>query len=80
MTPKISVIVSTRNRPDDVAACAKTILANQYPAFELVIVDQSNPFFTRYARPFCNRQFGPSEPNVLTNGKLIISAERRAPQ
>jgi GT2 family glycosyltransferase len=43
MTPKISVIVCTRNRPDDVVACAKTILANQYPAFELVIVDQSNP-------------------------------------
>jgi GT2 family glycosyltransferase len=42
MTSEISVIVSTRNRADDVVACAKTILANRYPAFELVIVDQSN--------------------------------------
>jgi GT2 family glycosyltransferase len=43
MTPKISVIVSTRNRPNDVVACAKTILANQYPSFELLIIDQSDP-------------------------------------
>ena len=41
MTPKVSVIISTRGRPDDVVACAKSILANQYPSFELLIVDQS---------------------------------------
>jgi GT2 family glycosyltransferase len=40
-TPKVSVIVSTRNRPDDAVACVKTILANQYPAFELLVIDQS---------------------------------------
>jgi hypothetical protein len=42
--------------------------------------DQTSLFLTRYARPFCNMQFGFSEPNVLINGKLIISTERRVPQ
>jgi GT2 family glycosyltransferase len=42
MTPNVSVVVSTRNRPRDVAACVKSILANAYNGFELLVVDQSN--------------------------------------
>lgn len=49
MTPKVSVIVSTLNRPDDLVACVKAILANPYPAFELLIVDQSKPEYQRRA-------------------------------
>lgn len=39
--PTVSVIVSTRDRPDDLARCLPTILENDYPNFELIVVDQS---------------------------------------
>ncbi len=41
MIPSVSVLVSTRDRPDAIAECAKSILANPDSDFELVIVDQS---------------------------------------
>ena len=37
----ISVVICTRNRPQDVALCLPTILACDYPNFEVVLVDQS---------------------------------------
>jgi glycosyltransferase involved in cell wall biosynthesis len=39
---RVSVVVPTRNRPDQIGPCAASILANQSPAFELIIVDQSD--------------------------------------
>ncbi len=39
--PRVSVIVATRERPDDLARCLPTILANDYPNFEVVVIDQS---------------------------------------
>lgn len=38
----ISVIVCTRDRPDDLARCLPAVLANDYPDFEVVVVDQSS--------------------------------------
>lgn len=39
--PTVSVLICTRDRPDDLARCLPTILENDYPDFELVLVDQS---------------------------------------
>ncbi len=47
MPTKISVLVCTRNRPDDIEYALKAILANQYPDFDVVIVDQSEDNETR---------------------------------
>lgn len=40
MTP-VSVVICTRDRPDDLARCLPTVLASDYPDFEVVVVDQS---------------------------------------
>src|SRR5437879_1289197 len=42
MTPGISAVVPTRNRPDHAAPCAGSILSNPGDDFELLIVDQSD--------------------------------------
>lgn len=39
--PAVSVIVCTRDRPDDLEKCLPAILASDYADFELVVVDQS---------------------------------------
>ena len=39
--PLVSAILCTRNRPEDLARCLPTLLANDYENFEIVIVDQS---------------------------------------
>ncbi|MEE9162539.1 MAG: glycosyltransferase family A protein, partial [Candidatus Neomarinimicrobiota bacterium] len=39
--PTVSVIICTRDRPDDLARCLPTVLANDYPDFEVIVVDQS---------------------------------------
>lgn len=38
----ISVIICTYNRPNDIGRAVKSVLANTYPDYELLIVDQSN--------------------------------------
>ena len=43
----ISVIVSTRNRPDKINDCLKSILANSFSDFEVVVVDQSDDYRTK---------------------------------
>lgn len=39
--PIVSVILATRNRPHDVARCLPSVLACDYPRFEVIIADQS---------------------------------------
>lgn len=41
-TPRISVVVPTRNRPDHAVPCAGSILSDAADDFELLIVDQSD--------------------------------------
>ncbi len=49
----VSVVISTRNRGDSIVATIKSILANKYPLFELIIVDQSDNDLTEKAvQPF----------------------------
>jgi glycosyltransferase involved in cell wall biosynthesis len=39
---RISIIVPTRNRPDQIGPCVESILANSHPSMELIVVDQSD--------------------------------------
>lgn len=50
MTPRISVLVSTRNRPEQVVNCVRSILANEDADFELIVVDQSHASQIEQAR------------------------------
>jgi GT2 family glycosyltransferase len=52
MTPRVSVIVSTLNRPDQVVDCVRDILANEAD-FELVVVDQSATEVSARAQAAC---------------------------
>lgn len=38
----VSVVMCTRNRPDLIGTAVASVLANDYPSFELVVVDQSD--------------------------------------
>ena len=42
----ITVVISTRNRGDDVVRAVETILSNNYPDYEVIIVDQSDDALT----------------------------------
>jgi len=39
---RVSVIVPTRNRPDQIGPCVESILANSHPSMELIVIDQSD--------------------------------------
>lgn len=39
--PFASVVVATRDRPDTLAACLDTVLALDYPGFEVIVVDNA---------------------------------------
>ena len=40
--PKVSVLICTRNRPQDLALALPTVLANDYLDYEVIVVDQSD--------------------------------------
>jgi len=51
--PKAAVVVSTRNRGESIIRTGLSILKNDYPHFELIVVDQSDNDLTQNAiRPF----------------------------
>jgi len=39
---KVSVVINTYNRPKLLKSAVESVLANNYPDFNLIIVDQSN--------------------------------------
>jgi glycosyltransferase involved in cell wall biosynthesis len=42
MTVDVSVVICTRNRPDLIGAAVSSVLANTYPGFDVLVVDQSD--------------------------------------
>jgi GT2 family glycosyltransferase len=52
-TPPITVVISTRNRSESIIQTIQTVLKNDYPHFELRVVDQSEDNFTESSlQPF----------------------------
>jgi glycosyltransferase involved in cell wall biosynthesis len=47
IAPLIAVIICTRNRPASLVKTVQTILRNDYPHFEIVVVDQSDDTATK---------------------------------
>ena len=45
----ITVIISTRNRGSDIARAVETILSNNYPYYEVIVIDQSDNTLTETA-------------------------------
>jgi O-antigen biosynthesis protein len=39
--PSVSVVIATHDRPDDLRACVETVLAQEHPALEVVVVDNA---------------------------------------
>jgi glycosyltransferase involved in cell wall biosynthesis len=51
----VSVVICTRNRGDEIQLALRTLLANDYPRFEVIVVDQSTDDRTAQAvAPFRN--------------------------
>lgn len=40
--PFVSVLIATRNRPEDLVYCLPTVLAQDYPHYEVLVLDQSS--------------------------------------
>lgn len=47
--PRISAVICTRNRAELIAGAVQSVLANDHPCFELIIIDQSDGDDTRRA-------------------------------
>jgi glycosyltransferase involved in cell wall biosynthesis len=46
---RLSAVICTRNRPELIGQAVASVLANDYPTFELIVVDQSDTDATRRA-------------------------------
>ena len=73
MASLVSVIICTRNRGDNVVPTVNTVLRNDYPNFEVLIVDQSSDELTTKAlAPLCARdprvRYVKSPPNGKSAG------------
>ena len=55
--PLISVVICTRNRPQDIATCLPTVLGCDYPRFEVILVDQSTDDATARQVPAFQARF-----------------------
>lgn len=54
---KVSVLICTCNRPEDIGSAIRSIIANSYPDFELVILDQSDNDKTQNVVNECIKAF-----------------------
>lgn len=46
--PCVSVVICTRNRPDTIEQAVASVLANEYPAFDVTVIDQSTTAATEH--------------------------------
>lgn len=57
VAPLVSVIIATRNRPDDLARCLASIQSLMYENFEVLVVDQSTPDLSRLPAQLEDKRF-----------------------
>jgi GT2 family glycosyltransferase len=55
--PRISVVIPTRNRPDDLSELLQTILNQSYPPFEVIIIDDSLLGAAKHIFDSCSPKF-----------------------
>ncbi len=81
--PAVSVIVSTRNRPEHIVDCVQSVLSNPGDDFEFVVVDQSDSTATRDAlQRFSGDSrlhFVSTDTRGLSRSRNIAIANSRAP-
>jgi glycosyltransferase involved in cell wall biosynthesis len=41
-SPDVTVLIATRDRPDQLRQCVKSVIANDHPSFEVIVVEQSD--------------------------------------
>lgn len=80
--PSLSAIICTRNRGDSIAEAVRTVLANDHPDFELLVIDQSTDGRTAEAvapyRADARLRYIPSPTKGLGRARNIGLAEARA--
>src|SRR5579885_2662211 len=55
MSPFVSAVICTRNRPDTIRQAVASVMANDYPRFDLTVIDQSTTDATAIAlQPLAN--------------------------
>ncbi|MEL6554553.1 MAG: glycosyltransferase family A protein [Cyanobacteria bacterium J06621_11] len=69
--PFVSVVIATRDRGDRIVQTIDSLLANQYPAFEIRVVDQSNDTSCQLAM----QQYA-AEPRVIYQLSLSVGMAR----
>ncbi|WP_446222397.1 glycosyltransferase [Nocardia sp. IBHARD005] len=73
--PVITVVVATRDRPDSVCECLDALLLMEYPAFEVVVVD--NDPTTEETATAISRRFGGRVRYVRENRRGLAAAHNR---
>ena len=83
--PTISVIVCARNERDNLRDYLHTLLNQDYPCFEVIVVDdgsedQTTMILEQYARQYTNfyRTFVPREARVISSKKLALTIGAKA--
>jgi glycosyltransferase involved in cell wall biosynthesis len=49
--PLVSIIVVTHNNQDDIIDCINSVLDQNYPSFEVIIIDNASTVLLFYIRP-----------------------------
>lgn len=73
--PALSVVVASRDRPEQVSACVAAILATSYPRLEVIVVDNAPPSDAT-ARAIAERYAGRPEVHYLREDRPGTSRAR----
>ncbi len=75
MEPLVSVVIATYNRAEMVARCVESVLASDYPALEVIVVDDHSPDDT--VRVLTDRFGGDARVRIVENETNLQAAASR---